>query len=80
MFGLFKKTPQVFIGHYLDPMRGYYTQEIISDSDDDAKNLATVADGKIVYFLTYYENGEPITRMIPASQKQVWLDLKRNQY
>ena len=80
MFGLFKKTPPVFIGHYLDPKRGYYTEEITPESDGDAKKLAQIADGNIVYLLTHYENGEPTTRMIPASQKQVWLKLKRDHY
>ena len=80
MFGLFKKTPPVFIGHYLDPMRGYHTKEITPESDDDAKKLTLIADGNIIYFLTYYEAGEPVTSMIPASQKHVWLKLKRDQY
>lgn len=80
MFSLFKKTPQVFVGHYLDPVRGYHTKKITPESDDDAKSLALIADGNIVYFLTYYEDGEPATSMIQASQKDVWLKLKRDHY
>jgi len=80
MFGIFKKNPQSFVGHYLDPMKGYFTKEITPETDFDAKKLAQIADGNIIYFLTYYEEGNPVTRTIPASQKKIWLDLKREQY
>ena len=80
MFGIFNKTPKKFIAHRLDPMRGYYTDEVIPDTEDDAKRLAQIADGDKLYFITYYEDGQPIENIVPASKKQLWLKLKNEQY
>jgi hypothetical protein len=80
MFNLFKSTPKKFIGHYLDPIKGYYNKEIIPQSDADAKKLADFADGVNLYFVAYYENGERLESMVPASKKNIWLQLKQSQY
>jgi hypothetical protein len=76
MFGIFKSTPKKFIGHCLDPIKGYHTKEITPDSDVDARKLMELADGVNLYFVAYYENGERTETMVPASKKQAWLDLK----
>ena len=80
VFGLFNKTPKKFIAHRLDPARGYYTDEIVPNSEADAKRLAQLADGEKIYFITYYEDGEPIENIVPASKKELWLNLKREHY
>ena len=80
MFGLFNKVPKKFIAHRLDPMRGYYTDEVTPDSDADAKRLAQIADGEKLYFITYYEDGKPVENIVPASKKQLWINLKIEQY
>jgi hypothetical protein len=77
MFGIFKSTPKKFIGHYLDPLKGYYTKDIIPESEADSKKLMEIADGVNLYIVAYYENGERSETMVPASKKQVWLQLKQ---
>ncbi len=80
MFGLFKSSPKKFTGHYLDPAKGYYTREITPESDSDARKLVDMADGVNLYFIAYYENGERVESLVPASKKAIWLQLKQSQY
>lgn len=80
MFGLFKSTPKKFVGHCLDPVKGYHTKEITPDSESDAKKLMDMADGVNLYFIAYYENGERVESLVPASKKAIWLQLKQSQY
>lgn len=80
MFGFFNRPPKKFIAHHLDPMRGYFTDEVIPDSEDDAKRLAQIADGDKLYFLTHYEDGKPVETIVHASQKQHWMNLKNEHY
>lgn len=67
MFKFFKPPPKKFIGHYLDPLRGYHTKEITPESEEDSKKLMNIADGVNLYFLAYYENGQRFETMVPAS-------------
>jgi hypothetical protein len=80
MFGLFRSTPKVFTAHCLDAKRGYYTTEVVPESDSDAKRLAEFADGNNLYFITHYENGESVENIVPAAQKALWLALKKEHY
>jgi len=80
MFNIFNKMPKKFIAHRLDPLRGYYTDEVVPESDEDAKRLAQIADGDKLYFITYYEEGKPVESLVPASNKQVWINLKNTQF
>ena len=80
MFNIFNKTPKKFIAHRLDPLRGYYTDEVVPESDEDAKRLAQIADGDKLYFITYYEEGKPVESLVPASNKRVWINLKNTQF
>jgi hypothetical protein len=80
MFGIFNKSQKKFIAHCLDPMQGYHTKEITPNSEDDAERLSQFAEGGNLYFITYYEDGEPVEQMVPASQKQIWLNLKKTDF
>jgi hypothetical protein len=81
MFRFFKKSvPEKFVGHVLDPMKGYYTTEIVPSSEADGKRLAEIADGDKIYILVYYEQGERVENLVHASKKNVWLNLKNSQY
>ena len=57
MFGFFRSVPKKFVGHVLDPMKGYHTTEIVPSSEADGKRLAEIADGDKIYILVYYEQG-----------------------
>ena len=74
------QSQKKFIAHCLDPMQGYHTKEITPNSEDDAERLSQFAEGGNLYFITYYEDGEPVEQMVPASQKQIWLNLKKTDF
>ncbi len=80
MFSLFKSTPKKFVAHCLDPEKGYHTKTITPSTEADAKALAQMADGENLYFLYYFEEGEKIEQIVPASKKDVWYQLKNQHY
>ena len=80
MFGFFKQPPAEFVGHVLDPMRGYYTSVITPERASDAEKLKTMADGNSLYIIVHYEDGEPHQTFVHASQKAGWLKLKASSF
>jgi len=77
MFGLFKKS---FTCHVLDSGRGYYTSEITPSDVESERKLTAIAEGKNLYMIIFYEDGQKKEQFVPASRKDVWLKLKRENY
>lgn len=67
MFGLFKKS---FTCHVLDVVSGYYTKEITPSDAESERGLAAMAEGRNLYAIIFYENGEKkniLSRLVKKS-------------
>jgi hypothetical protein len=70
-----------FLVHVLDPVRGYYTKELMPKDRSDARKLIEhYAHGNEIFQLSYFENGERIDQFVPKEDLNKWLKLKRNKY